>query len=83
VTYIPGKEEIPMVQEIKTLSPDEALGRGGKIGGKIAIHHCLLVYHKVSHRSRRGIYRISLTTIIGNRQLLVIIFGILPCLEKY
>jgi hypothetical protein len=32
----PGKEEIPMVQEIKTLSPDEAPGRGGKIGGKIA-----------------------------------------------
>jgi len=32
----PGREEIPMVQEIKTLSPDEAPGRGGKIGGKIA-----------------------------------------------
>jgi hypothetical protein len=31
----PGKEEIPMVQEIKTLSPEEAPGRGGKIGGKI------------------------------------------------
>ena len=25
-----------MVQEIKTLSPEEAPGRGGKIGGKIA-----------------------------------------------
>ncbi len=32
----PEKEEIPMAQEIKQLSKDEAPGRGGKIGGKVA-----------------------------------------------
>jgi Protein of unknown function (DUF2795) len=33
----PEKEEIPMAQEVKQLSPEEAPGgRGGKIGGKIA-----------------------------------------------
>src|ERR671930_2279882 len=33
----PEKEEIPMAQEVKRLSPEEAPGtRGGKIGGKAA-----------------------------------------------
>jgi hypothetical protein len=32
----PSKDEIPMAQEIKILSPEETPGRGGKIGGKIA-----------------------------------------------
>jgi hypothetical protein len=32
----PEKEEIPMAQEVKHLSKEEAPGRGGKIGGKIA-----------------------------------------------
>jgi Protein of unknown function (DUF2795) len=32
----PGKEEIPMVQEVKHLSKEEAPGRGGKMGGRIA-----------------------------------------------
>ena len=33
----PEKEEIPMAQEVKQLSPEEAPGvRGGKIGGKVA-----------------------------------------------
>jgi Protein of unknown function (DUF2795) len=32
----PDKDEIPFVKEIKTLSNDEAPGRGGKIGGRIA-----------------------------------------------
>ena len=32
----PSKNEIPFAQEIKTLSNDEAPGRGGKIGGRIA-----------------------------------------------
>jgi hypothetical protein len=32
----PGKDEIPMAQEIKKLSPEETPGRGGKIGGKVA-----------------------------------------------
>jgi hypothetical protein len=32
----PGKDEIPMAQEIKKLSPEETPGRGGRIGGKIA-----------------------------------------------
>ena len=33
----PQKEEIPMAQEVKQLSPEEApVGRGGKIGGKAA-----------------------------------------------
>jgi len=32
----PVEGEIPMVQEIKKLSPEETPGRGGKIGGKIA-----------------------------------------------
>jgi Protein of unknown function (DUF2795) len=32
----PQKEEIPMAQEVKQLSPEESPGRGGKIGGKIA-----------------------------------------------
>lgn len=32
----PSKDEIPFAQEIKTLSNDEAPGRGGKIGGRIA-----------------------------------------------
>jgi Protein of unknown function (DUF2795) len=35
----PGKDEIPMAQEIKTLSPEETPGRGGKIGGKIASNY--------------------------------------------
>jgi hypothetical protein len=32
----PSKDEIPMAQEIKILSPEETPGKGGKIGGKIA-----------------------------------------------
>lgn len=32
----PDKDEIPFAKEIKTLSNDEAPGRGGKIGGRIA-----------------------------------------------
>jgi hypothetical protein len=32
----PEKEEIPMAQEVKHLSKEEAPGRGGKIGGRIA-----------------------------------------------
>jgi Protein of unknown function (DUF2795) len=32
----PSKEEVPFAQEIKTLSDEEAPGRGGKVGGKIA-----------------------------------------------
>jgi hypothetical protein len=32
----PEKEEIPLAQEVKHLSKEESLGRGGKIGGKIA-----------------------------------------------
>lgn len=32
----PDKDEIPFANEIKTLSNDEAPGRGGKIGGRIA-----------------------------------------------
>jgi Protein of unknown function (DUF2795) len=32
----PEKEEIPMSQEVKQLSKDEAPGRGGKVGGKAA-----------------------------------------------
>jgi hypothetical protein len=32
----PEKEEIPMAQEVKQLSKEEAPGRGGKIGGKVA-----------------------------------------------
>jgi hypothetical protein len=32
----PSKEEVPFAQEIKTLTDEEAPGRGGKIGGKIA-----------------------------------------------
>ena len=32
----PKKEEIPMSQEVKQLSNEEAPGRGGKIGGKVA-----------------------------------------------
>jgi hypothetical protein len=32
----PKKEEIPMAQEVKQLSKEESLGRGGKIGGKVA-----------------------------------------------
>ncbi len=32
----PEKEEIPMAQEVKHLSREEAPGKGGKIGGKIA-----------------------------------------------
>src|SRR2546423_15236625 len=32
----PEKEEIPMAQEVKQLSKDEAPGRGGKVGGKAA-----------------------------------------------
>jgi uncharacterized protein DUF2795 len=32
----PEKEEIPLAQEVKHLSKEEAPGRGGKIGGKIA-----------------------------------------------
>jgi Protein of unknown function (DUF2795) len=31
----PKKEEIPMAQEVKQLSKDEAPGRGGKTGGKV------------------------------------------------
>ena len=30
----PEKEEVPMAQEVKQLSKEEAPGRGGKIGGK-------------------------------------------------
>ena len=32
----PGKNDLPLAQEAKTLSREEAPGRGGKIGGKIA-----------------------------------------------
>jgi Protein of unknown function (DUF2795) len=32
----PKKDEVPLAQEIKTLSDEEAPGRGGKVGGKIA-----------------------------------------------
>jgi hypothetical protein len=32
----PSKEEVPFVQEIKTLPDEKAPGRGGKVGGKIA-----------------------------------------------
>jgi hypothetical protein len=32
----PSKEEVPFAQEIKTLTDEEAPGRGGKVGGKIA-----------------------------------------------
>jgi len=32
----PGKDEVPYAQEVKTLSAEEAPGRGGKIGGKVA-----------------------------------------------
>ena len=32
----PGKDEIPFAQEVKLLSSEEAPGRGGKIGGRIA-----------------------------------------------
>ena len=32
----PQKEEIPMAQEVKQLSKEEAPGRGGKVGGKTA-----------------------------------------------
>jgi hypothetical protein len=32
----PSKDEVPFAQEIKTLSDEEAPGRGGKVGGKIA-----------------------------------------------
>lgn len=33
----PEKEELPMAQEVKQLSKDEAPGRGGKVGGKAAV----------------------------------------------
>jgi Protein of unknown function (DUF2795) len=32
----PTKDEVPFAQEIKTLSDEEAPGKGGKVGGKIA-----------------------------------------------
>jgi hypothetical protein len=32
----PSKEEVPFAQEVKTLSDEEAPGRGGKVGGKIS-----------------------------------------------
>jgi hypothetical protein len=32
----PSKEEVPFAQEINTLSNEEAPGKGGKVGGKIA-----------------------------------------------
>ena len=32
----PKKDEVPLAQEIKTLSDEEAPGTGGKVGGKIA-----------------------------------------------
>ncbi len=32
----PSKEEVPFAQEIKTLSDEEAPGKGGKVGGKTA-----------------------------------------------
>ena len=32
----PSKEEVPLAQEMKTLSDEKAPGKGGKVGGKVA-----------------------------------------------